>query len=112
MSKLHIFERFLSVGNLKPKFKRFFKPKLKPKMFSIESPPCRFVDPDGLGVGVAVEAATLQEQVALPDDPRFRRSIHIKDLSVLRSSCDIVSYDNDRFFRVGEDNFEMYLRYR
>ena len=40
-SKLPIFELFLSVGNLKPKLKWFFKPKLKPK-FSIElgpSPP-------------------------------------------------------------------------
>ena len=30
-SKLPIFELFLSVGNLEPKLKRFFKPKLKPK---------------------------------------------------------------------------------
>ena len=27
---------------------------------------CRVVDPDGLGVGVAVEAAPLQEEVTLP----------------------------------------------
>ena len=33
MSKLPIFEHFLSVGNLKPKRKWFFKPKLKPKLF-------------------------------------------------------------------------------
>ena len=38
MSKLPIFEHFLSVGNLKPKLKRFFKPKLKAK-FSIELGP-------------------------------------------------------------------------
>ena len=33
MSKLTISENFLSVGNLKPKLKSFFKPKLKPKLF-------------------------------------------------------------------------------
>ena len=38
MSKLTIFERFLSVGNLKPKLKSFFKPKLKPKFFHFIGP--------------------------------------------------------------------------
>ena len=33
MSKLPIFEHFLSVGNLKPKLKWFFKPKLKLTIF-------------------------------------------------------------------------------
>ena len=33
MSKLPIFEHFLSVENLKPKLKWFFKPKLKPIFF-------------------------------------------------------------------------------
>ena len=34
-----IFEHFLSVGNLKPKLKWFFKPKLKPKCFLLNRPP-------------------------------------------------------------------------
>ena len=33
MSKLPTFEHFLSVGNLKPKLKWFFKPNVKPKIF-------------------------------------------------------------------------------
>ena len=33
MSKLSIFDHFLSVGNLKPKLEWFFKPQLKPKCF-------------------------------------------------------------------------------
>ena len=33
MSKLPIFEHFLSVGNFKPKLKWFFKPKFKPIFF-------------------------------------------------------------------------------
>ena len=33
MSKLPIFELFISVGNLKPKLEWFFKLKLKPKLF-------------------------------------------------------------------------------
>ena len=33
MSKLPIFEHCLSVGNLKPKLERFFKPKLNPIIF-------------------------------------------------------------------------------
>ena len=33
MSKLPIFKHFLSVGNVKPKLKWFFKPKLEPKLF-------------------------------------------------------------------------------
>ena len=33
MYELPIFEHFLSVGNLKPKLKWFFKPKLKPETF-------------------------------------------------------------------------------
>ena len=32
---------FIGVGNLKPKLKCFFKPKLKPKFFFIVLPPCR-----------------------------------------------------------------------
>ena len=39
MSKLPIFEYFLSVGNLKPKLKPFFKPKLKPKKFLLNPLP-------------------------------------------------------------------------
>ena len=39
MSKLPIFEHFLSVGNLKPKLKWFFKPKLKPKLFPLNWAP-------------------------------------------------------------------------
>ena len=38
MSKLLIFEYYLSVGNLKPKLKPFFKPKLKPKLFLLNCP--------------------------------------------------------------------------
>ena len=41
MSKLPIFEHFLSVGNLEPKLKWFFKPKLKPKMFLLNRLPGR-----------------------------------------------------------------------
>ena len=39
MSKLPIFELILSVGNLKPKPKRFFKLKLKPKLFLLNCHP-------------------------------------------------------------------------
>ena len=39
MSKLPIFEHFLSVGNLKPKLKWFFKPKLKPNFFLLNWAP-------------------------------------------------------------------------
>ena len=46
MSKLPIFEHFLSVGNLKPKLKWFFKPKLKPKMFQLNWAPAPTFDFD------------------------------------------------------------------
>ena len=39
MSKLPIFEHFLSVGNLKPKLEWFFKPKLKPIFFLLNWAP-------------------------------------------------------------------------
>ena len=39
MSKLPIFELFLSVGNLKPKLKWFFKPKLELKFFLLNWAP-------------------------------------------------------------------------
>ena len=39
MSKLPILERFLSVGNVNPKLKPFFKSKLKPKLFLLNLPP-------------------------------------------------------------------------
>ena len=42
MSKLPIFERFLSVGNLTPKL--FFKSKLKTKLYSVELVPWQSVD--------------------------------------------------------------------
>ena len=45
MSKLPIFEHFLSVENLKPKLKWFFKPKLKPNFFFIELPPWLTIAP-------------------------------------------------------------------
>ena len=41
MSKLPIFEQFLSVRNLKPKLEWFFKPKLEPKMFLLNWVPGR-----------------------------------------------------------------------
>ena len=39
MSKLPIFEHFLSVGNVKQKLNSFFKPKLEPKLFLLNRPP-------------------------------------------------------------------------
>ena len=39
MSKLPVFEHFLSVGNLEPKLEWFFKPKLKPKLFLLNRLP-------------------------------------------------------------------------
>ena len=39
MSKPHIFEPFISVGNLKPKLKWFFKLKIKPKLFLLNFHP-------------------------------------------------------------------------
>ena len=56
MSKLPIFELFLSVGNLKPKLKWFFKPKLKPKLFLLN-----WVPGDGMGtlvLSVSTSATT------------------------------------------------------
>ena len=47
MSKIPLFERFLSVGNLKPKLKWFFKPKLKPKFFYWIGPQVLDLDGDG-----------------------------------------------------------------
>ena len=44
MSKLPIFDHFLSVGNLKPKLKWFFKPKLKAKIFLLNWAPERQTD--------------------------------------------------------------------
>ena len=43
MSKLPIFDHFLSVGNLKPRLKPFFKPKLKPECFLLNRLPPRIV---------------------------------------------------------------------
>ena len=40
MSKLSMFEHFLSVGNLESKLEWFFKPRTQAKMFSVELPPC------------------------------------------------------------------------
>ena len=39
MFELPIFEHFLSVGNLKPKLKPFFEPKLKPNFFLLNRLP-------------------------------------------------------------------------
>ena len=44
MSKLPIFEHFLSVENLKPKLKWFFKPKLKTKLFLLNWVPVLSVE--------------------------------------------------------------------
>ena len=41
MSKLPIFEHFLSVGNLKPKLEWFFKSKLKPQFVLLNLAPER-----------------------------------------------------------------------
>ena len=56
MSKLPIFERFLSVGNLKPKLEWFFKPKLKPKIFLLNWVPAHVAEGGELGEGGGVEA--------------------------------------------------------
>ena len=48
MSKLPVFGHFLSVGNLKPKLRWFFKPKFKPKMFLLNRLPVDVgADPHG-----------------------------------------------------------------
>ena len=51
MSKLPIFERFLSVGNLKPKLKWFLRAETQAENFSIESPPREqlIVPPEKIG---------------------------------------------------------------
>ena len=51
MSKLSIFEHFLSVGNLKPKLEWFFKPKLKPKMFLLNFAPALALAASASGAG-------------------------------------------------------------
>ena len=43
MSKLPIFEHFPSVGNVKPNFEWFFKPKLKPKLCLLNWAPVQAV---------------------------------------------------------------------
>ena len=48
MSKLPIYELILSVHNIKPKLKWLFKPKIEPKMLSIELG-CRTFDTDKNG---------------------------------------------------------------
>ena len=49
MSKLAIFDHFLSIGNLKPKLKWFFKPKLKPKIFLLNWAPGAQEEDEGRG---------------------------------------------------------------
>ena len=55
MSKLPIFERFLGVGNLKPKLKWFFKPKLKPKIVLLNWAPGEWQCPGVTGVCIPAE---------------------------------------------------------
>ena len=77
MSKLPIFEHFLSVGNLKPKLEWFFKPKLKPNFFLLnwvpgdEADDARPVDALGQDEGVVRRRA---------DDQRLYDSDVLREL--------------------------------
>ena len=72
MSKLPNFELFLSVGNLKPKLKSFFKLNLKSNNWSIKLPPCRHV------IGVTTEVAYYYLTEPSDDYLPFMREIDTK----------------------------------
>ena len=83
MSKLPIFEHFLSVGNLKPKLGWFFKPKSKPKMFQLNWAPAPTFDFDyEVGGGDYEYPADEPASSGPPDDEE-----HDDDV---KSICDIV----------------------
>ena len=64
MSKLPIFELVISVGNLKPKLKWFFKPKLKVNFFPLNCHPGLPSGADHAAPGAAEDGARQQEPAA------------------------------------------------